>query len=473
MTNNQPTILYLTSQFTPPHTAAALRAENFTLALRHAGFSLLVATVAPDPAVKKISDNLTLCCVSPAGRLPPRLNRINLPRWPLCRPLPGPAPQSKSTKALFRLCSLLILDYHPDLIFATAPPFSLSAVAHRLAQTCRLPLVLEFRDAWFTQMPWPYAHFLQRRAARSWERRCVLDADRIITVTDTHRRILLDAYGPDLAPKITTVRHGFTPRTTLRSTLRSTSETPPAAEKTDRTPNDSDRTFTIAYTGQLRGIDIASLSPVQRAFQTLNHALRRLLLGARFCEQLHLEWMSPHFLLAALAAAAQQNPLFARSVRLVFVGEKFPQIDNWARRLNLTPNVSQLGPLPHDLTQNIARQADLLILSLYGIKNCPYHWCVPSKIYSYLATGKPILALVPPGEAADLVTQAAVGRLCLPHQVPDITQHLLQLFHQHQNQGIPLNPDWNFINRFQLPRQQKILIDTITSLFHSSEGAIL
>ena len=42
---------------------------------------------------------------------------------------------------------------------------------------------------------------------------------------------------------------------------------------------------------------------------------------------------------------------------------------------------------------------------------------VPGKTYEYLASGRPILAAVPDGDARDLLTRAGTGLLCRPDDV--------------------------------------------------------
>jgi hypothetical protein len=89
---------------------------------------------------------------------------------------------------------------------------------------------------------------------------------------------------------------------------------------------------------------------------------------------------------------------------------------------------------------------------------------VPSKVYSYLAAGKPILAMVPSGEAADIVTAAGTGIICPPTDVPMLTKKLLDLFQQHQSGGINASPNWDYIKQYELPLQQNIFTNVITSV---------
>ena len=50
------------------------------------------------------------------------------------------------------------------------------------------------------------------------------------------------------------------------------------------------------------------------------------------------------------------------------------------------------------------------------------------KIFEYLAARKPILALAPPGVAADLIKEAAAGVVAHPTDLQSITNRLSELF---------------------------------------------
>ena len=83
---------------------------------------------------------------------------------------------------------------------------------------------------------------------------------------------------------------------------------------------------------------------------------------------------------------------------------------------------------------------------------------------TYLGSGKPILALLPPGEARDLVTHARTGFVLPPHNVDSIATKWLTLFHRHQRGSIPVDPNWQFIQQFDMTRQQKHFADLILSV---------
>ncbi len=453
MTKQAP-ILYLTRTFPPTHAAAGIRAERFVSALVNAGYSVTVITAGKSAELKQQSSSLTVCRIGPDGSLPDQITKDHLPIWPWWKIPVGPEPDKLFTRAAYQAAHFFAKNQLLQMTFVSGPPFSIMPIGLQLKELYHIPLVLDFRDAWFTAMPWPYRNALQRRQAQRFERLCLERADSVITATETLKKHLVDKYQGNLSDKTITIRHGFD------SSL--TSEENPK-EDLPTLPN-SVRPFTITYTGQLHGVDIASATTLQKPMQSLGRFLRKVTLGAKFCDDLILEWMSPHILLDAVAKSCSANDQFKNNVRLIFVGQRYPQIDLWVTEHNLTGHVFQLGQLPPPTAHSIAQQSDLLVLTLYGIKNCDYHWCVPSKIYSYLGTGNPILAMLPPGEALDLVNQSGLGFPAAPDNATEISIALLDRYNSIANGTAAVEPDWNFINQFTADKQQALLVNTINSI---------
>ena len=443
------TVLYITWAYRPTHAAGTIRAVNFVEALVEAGFGVIVLTVGQRAEVEKISEDLTMCTVCQDGQIPPELKATSEPRWRRWEAIPGPDAASRTFRAIYQTAHGLIGQYKPSVVFASAPPFPSLVAGHHLAQRYGLGLILEFRDAWFTGMPWPYKNRWQRHGARYWEQRCVQKADKIITVTDAYRRILIDTYGAQVEKKTFTIRHGYNVDTDDDEQIRL---------PIDGLAEDED-SFLITHTGQFQGFDLIERHPLRG----IGQVLLRILLGARSCSQLRLEWLCPYNLMAAVAQAAKENPEFRRNYRLVFAGQKFEQIEKWAQQMDLE-QVHQLGPLPPEQARKLTRHSDLLVLLLYGIKNCAYHWCVPSKIYSYLSTGRPVLALVPAGEARELALKAGTGVAAAPDDVSGIAQQLLTIFAEHQSGQSDRKTNWEFINQFDLKVQQRKFVEVFLSV---------
>jgi hypothetical protein len=475
------TVLYICQYYAPSTAAAGLRAERFVNALVRSGIRVIVVTQGQTPSVEERCPNLVVVRINSSGRLPGDIPEESRRRWPAWRMLPGPDPTPRYAIGTYQASQWAVDRYQPQAIIASGPPFSLMAVASEVSRQSGRPLILEFRDAWYSAMPWPYRSSLRKTLARYWERRCVRQASKIITVTTACRNILAQTYGDEIAGRIETIRHGFEDTHALGSLNESEQKNLNSIfEKIYSAPrsNPGEQTFTLAYTGQLRGIDVVNMGRGRRMIQRLDHLARHVALGATFCENLILEWMSPDRLIAALGVLAKKSPDFRRDLRLVFVGQQFDPIDKWSRQANLADNVFQLGRLSPGQTRRVLLRADLLILTLYGIKNNDYHWCVPSKVYDYLSTGKPILNLTPPGEANDMVNRAGVAYNAGPDDIAEIAGVIEKLYQQHRGGGISVQPDWDFIRRFQIAAQQEKFVALIRNAAHhkkslliSSEGA--
>ena len=79
-------------------------------------------------------------------------------------------------------------------------------------------------------------------------------------------------------------------------------------------------------------------------------------------------------------------------------------------------------------------------------------------------TGKPILGLLPPGEAADILKEAKVDFICYPTDVKHIAALLVALYHQHQAGGIKLTPNQPYIDTLSQATHQKKYISFIKSI---------
>lgn len=90
-------------------------------------------------------------------------------------------------------------------------------------------------------------------------------------------------------------------------------------------------------------------------------------------------------------------------------GRKKSWVEETIAQLELTNNVFLLGRYPLDKMPELFRHADAMLVSL---KDEPiFKLTVPAKVQAYMASGKPILAMLN-GEGASLIGDADCGRAC-------------------------------------------------------------
>jgi len=250
-----------------------------------------------------------------------------------------------------------------DAVLSSSPPDSVHLAALGTRGSPAPPWVADFRDPWvglYLREP-PSDWHRARQAAL--ERRVLEGADRVLVASRTHADHIGDRSGA--RPRaLVHLPNGFEP-----DAAGAASRLAPAAA----TPGDPARApFLVAFTGTL------SLMPETEVF---------------------LE--AVHDLLA-------RRPELRRRLRARLAGPFDTGYQDRAVALGLTGIVEFTGPLAHAEARALQRAADLLVL--WKPPGMPT--MVPGKLYEYLDSGRPIVALLPAGdEAAELAARGGAARI--------------------------------------------------------------
>jgi hypothetical protein len=93
---------------------------------------------------------------------------------------------------------------------------------------------------------------------------------------------------------------------------------------------------------------------------------------------------------------------------------------------------------------------------------------VPGKTYEYLASGKPILACLPEGDARDLVKAAGAGPVADPTSVEQIVQGIVTLYEGWQAKKLRgAQPDDPTVARFD----RRTLTSDLAGFMHRLIGS--
>jgi glycosyltransferase involved in cell wall biosynthesis len=172
-----------------------------------------------------------------------------------------------------------------------------------------------------------------------------------------------------------------------------------AAERTDDA-------FRIVHTGYLH----TELGSSHRAVATI----RRLLGGT--LGSVDLLTRSHVYLLEAVRSIRERDPELGRRIEVHLAGVT-SEADRAAANLS---GIRLHDYLSHDRAVALMRGADLLFLPMHDLPPTVRSRIVPGKTYEYLASGRPILAAVPDGDARDLVASGTGHWLCRPADVEAI-----------------------------------------------------
>lgn len=130
-----------------------------------------------------------------------------------------------------------------------------------------------------------------------------------------------------------------------------------------------------------------------------------------------------------LAAAQQLSGIHA--IQFVFVGDGLERerIERESRDIGLS-NVKFVGKQPYARLAKYMAWADLLFLHLK--KDPAFKITIPSKTYSYLASGRPILAGCE-GDVAALIEDSGAGMVIPPEDPDSLSRAVLQIVRQPAN----------------------------------------
>jgi glycosyltransferase involved in cell wall biosynthesis len=137
------------------------------------------------------------------------------------------------------------------------------------------------------------------------------------------------------------------------------------------------------------------------------------------------DWFEGDFYRALARMRDRHAEAFSR-LEVHLVGEDAPR-GELARQPGLDAVLKGRGFLPRDRLPEILKEADAFLL-LLPISNV-HRGCVPQKLYTYLVSERPVLAVVPEGQAAEFMRRARVGLIRSPDDPDGVADALAEMVH--------------------------------------------
>lgn len=284
-----------------------------------------------------------------------------------------------------------------DAVFSTAPPYTAHLVGMRAARG--RPFVADFRDPWTSSghLYRPTAWHASRDAA--WERRVVERADLLTCISEP----IAESLAPLARRRPVVLQNGFDP-----------------AELPERRPT-SGLPLRLVYTGAF----YADRTPVP--------------------------------FLDAVAALVNERPEARDAVKVEFVGTTSGRFAGAVAGRGLSDVVTLARFRPHDESLAALASADAALLFIApGSKS---RGTYTGKLFEYLGLGVPVLAMSPPGVAADLIAEASAG-WTVPPDDPDAIRAALARLVEAKERGrlVPgggFEPDADVIARYDRRQQTR------------------
>ncbi|MGO8683966.1 MAG: glycosyltransferase [Thermoleophilia bacterium] len=273
-------------------------------------------------------------------------------------------------------------------VVATGPPFSVACAGRRLARRLGVPFVVDMRDGWRDNPAAWYPNDRARRHAIVAERAVVAAADVVLATTGVIADEARALGGHDVRVL----------------------------------PNGYDAT------------DIVPWQP------SADGPLRLVFMG-----RMYRNHSEPWQLLDALVRLRTERPEL--TVTLDIIGDAWSPVRHEVTTRGLSDCVTFAGYLPHRQAAERLSRADVAVAIVVDRPGA--RATALAKIFEYMGTGIPTLALVPPdGESARLIRAAAAGWIVAPHDVDAIRAQLVELAEAKQRGSLGVSIDAAVVARY-------------------------
>ena len=321
-----------------------------------------------------------------------------------------------------------------NLIYATMSPFESAYVASYLSKEIGIPWVADLRDAWILDEIQKYPTGIHKRL-KLIKMHSLLSTASIIVMNTPEATDRLKRTFPDFKKKrVLTITNGFDP--------------PDFKEKLELR---NDKKFSIVHIGHF----ITSMAQNRRIYEMLGGAERGVDTNTR----------SPSVLFNAIDELCKVNTNVMEHLEIVFVGS----ISKKERTLIETSKLSEVcrftGFIPHKEAFKILRTADMLFLPMHNLPPGKRSTSIPSKMYEYMASGRPILGAVPDGDAREFLADSGTAFLCRPDDCDGMMRILCEVYDfWEKNEKIKL-PNNEYLSQFERKNLAKMLARELDALF--------
>ncbi len=413
------------SYYLPPiGGSGAQRPLKMARYLTEVGYEPIVVTGAGATADRWAPEDETLLSEVPAGielrRLPPSDHPETSSRWR------GRAERwlgIRSPWARWWIAGSVELGLEAgadaDLVYVWMQPYESAEVGVALSRELGRPWIADLGDPWALDEMMIYPSAVHRRRELRRMRSALGTAAAIVMSTSEAARRLLASF-PELSDRpVVAIPNGFD-----------------AGDFQEPLPPREDGVFRLVHTGYLHtelGLEQRRLLPVRRV-------LGGSVPGVDILTRSHV------YVLQAIELLLERDPSIAATFEFHLAGLLTLADEEATRR---SPVVRLHGYVTHRASVELMRTADLLFLPMQNLPRGTRATIVPGKTYEYLASGTPILAAVPDGDARDMLAEAGNSILCRPDDVAAMADALQVQIERHRRGDDPPSPAPEVVARFE------------------------
>ena len=274
-----------------------------------------------------------------------------------------------------------IIEHQIETIITSGPPHSLHLIGLKLQQSLPLKWVADFRDPWTTigyHKELKLSNYAQKKH-KALEKKVLNAANQIIVTSKTTKTEFQAITNKPIA----VITNGFD------------------LESTENQPLDAK--FSVAHIGSF------------------------------------LSERNPKSLWQALSELCNELENFKNDLQIKIIGASSEIVLQTLSDFNLSANVLNLGYLPHD--QAVEHQQKSQVLLLIEIDSPNTKSIIPGKLFEYMVSTRPILAIGPnESDFAEIIQKTQTGTFFEYHQKQQIKEKLTEYYKLYRTQNLKVQP---------------------------------
>lgn len=304
----------------------------------------------------------------------------------------------------FRKGMDLISKNNIDLIYVHGIPPSSFVIGLLLKMITGKPLVIDYDDSWTTTVYERNRKGIKVFICRYLESKILKIVDRAVSVKPSTIEEIMEYFSCIDREKLVLITNGYDPEEFTGITKKNNSK------------------FIITYTGTI---------------------------SDKF-------YYSPETFLNALAQLIDEKIVQEDDISFLVIGNIVPRYvdryQNMIKELGLQDVVKNIGLINHRKCIEYQMNSDILLYIIESLesKELSYEFSgtLPAKIFEYIYTGIPIMAITPPGFEADLIKRTGTGFIAEPNNVDAVKALLQELYRKHKSGTLRISPDMKEINNY-------------------------
>jgi glycosyltransferase involved in cell wall biosynthesis len=319
-------------------------------------------------------------------------------------------------------------------------PYASAEAGAALSKALYRPWVADLGDPWALDEMMIFPSALHRRAELRRMGRLLRTAAAIVMSTPEAVVRLLQQF-PELSDRpVVAIPNGFD-----------------AADFASRPAARTDDAFRIVHTGYLH-TEIGLQHRRRRLLRTL---LRASPAGLDIATRSHI------YLIEAMRQLLEHEPELADTLELHLAGV----LSESDRAIAVRSRIARvLGYVTHAESITLMQTADLLFLPMQNLPVGVRATIVPGKTYDYLASGAPILAAVPDGDARDILAEAGNATLVRPDDVEGMVAAIREQVGRARSGTPAPRPEPNLVARFEYRKLAAELAGVFDAVLEGSVG---